>query len=251
MLTRRQFCSILLLPTCAQAQEGLIKRDRSLVKMAYSLEYAPYSYTQNGKAAGIEVDVASQLFTQHFKLPVQHTIFPWSRAQAKVESGEFDAMFAVPTQERLRYAVASKQAVYHWYVCFFVRKDDHRLDQVHSIEGLKPFKIGVQLGNSWAKEQLKEHNVNYIPAPSSLPAMLLAKRFDVVILDPYVMANLLQNSPLKNQIEELPQHIDQANIHFMMSLRSPFIDLMPRCDDELIHISKSGALAKIRHQHTS
>jgi polar amino acid transport system substrate-binding protein len=219
--------------------------------MVYSIESAPYSYAKDGKAAGIEIDLADQLFSGRFKLPTQHTLFPWTRAQAKVASGEYDAMFASPTPERLIYAVPSKHTVFHWTVDFFVRKGDRRLDHVRSIQDLIPYNLGVQHGNGWARSNLKNHKIDYVTSPSSLPAMLLAKRFDAIILDSDVMAKLLRNPSFTNQIDGVPRTIAQLKIHLMISKRSPFIDLISRCDEELINIDKSGIVSKFRLQHTS
>ncbi len=241
MLNRRQFCcySLLVLPHLPASAAAKVLR------LAYAQDYPPYSTLLNGKPSGIEIDIADEIFARRFGFTVQHEILPWARAQFMVENGSADALFATPSPQRLLYASASQEPVVRWSVSMYVRKGDHRLDMVRSIEQLAPFKIAVQHGNSWALNKLTGLKVEYVPNQIALPRMLIAGRFDVVLEDSYVMMHLLKNDGNDAHITELPHELDSADIHLLFSLKSAQQDLLARFDKELKLMRKDGSLANL------
>lgn len=250
MLTRRQFSSLALLPFCAQASEDkhkqLSKLSAKLAKrtmhFVYSSHYPPYSYLKNGKTTGLKVDLINHLFEQQLNVRVSHEFFPWNRAQALIEGGQYDAMVAIPTPDRLRFTIASQQALYTTEIRKFVRSNDHRLDHIEHLSDLKPFKIGTHLGNSWARIKLEGLNVEFISEPIALPRMLLANRFDVVILDSLAMQHLIRDQHFQKDIRELPHSVEKADIHIMIEKRSPFLPLLPFIDNEIKQMKQNGIL---------
>ncbi|MFZ6747932.1 substrate-binding periplasmic protein [Undibacterium sp. Ren11W] len=241
MLNRRRFCWYCLLvlphlPAYAAAK---------VLRLVYAQDYPPYSTQLNGKPSGIEIDIADEIFGRRFGFSVQHEILPWARAQLMVENGSADALFATPSRQRLTYASASKEAVVRWNVSMYVRKDDHRLDLVRSLDQLTPFKIAVLHGNSWAMNKLTGLRVEYVPNQIALPRMLIAGRFDVVLEDSYVMMHLLKKDGSDVYITELPHELDSADIHLMLSLKSTQQDLLARFDKEIKLMREDGSLTNL------
>jgi polar amino acid transport system substrate-binding protein len=215
------------------------------MRFAYSLNYPPISFSQEGKAAGLKIDIVNYIFQQRLALPVQHDLIPWNRAQTHMENGQYDGMLSICTPERLRFSEASQYPLYTTTVHIYVRKDDHRMDHVDQLQELKPFKIGAQLGNSWAKNKLAGMQAEFISDPSALPRMLLAKRFDAVILDNLAMAYILGAQRSNQDIRELTMPLDKAEVHVLLSKLSPFLPLLPFVDTEVKRMKHNSSIEQL------
>ena len=259
MLTRRQLCSLALLPFYANAIEDKqklfsalsAKLSKQKMHFVYSSEYPPYSFLKNGKASGLKIDLVNYLFQQQLGIQVNHEFLPWNRAQYLIEGGQFDAMVAIPTPDRARFTAASQNALYTTEIRKFVRNKDQRMDHIEQLSDLKPYKIGTHLGNSWARIKLEGLNVQFIAEPTALPRMLLANRFDVVFLDSLVMQHLIRDQQFQKDIRELPHSVEKANVHILIEKRSPFLPLLPFIDNEIMQMKQNGIIKQFIHYYQS
>src|SRR5262245_59540062 len=93
-MRRRSFLSLAaLLPSAVTARaatdELLELRKKGVLKVGTSGDYAPFSYTEKGRTAGLDVELAGLLAAElGMRLELVH--FAWPELTAQLERGAFD-----------------------------------------------------------------------------------------------------------------------------------------------------------------
>lgn len=114
----------------------------------YTEELPPYSIAQEGGAAGLSVDIVSELFSRA-ELPFDIQIVPWKRAYMATRNSTQACVFPIQrTQER--------EASFHWLSPIMITQtglytlDDsvHRIRTLGDVSGLK---IGTYRGSAVAE----------------------------------------------------------------------------------------------------
>ncbi len=113
-------------------------------------EFPPFEFKQNGKAVGIDIDIATHIFKK-MDIPAEFRILPWKRAWYMVENGRADAVLTTSRKK--------KREPYVWYpqedmwvseFVFFVKKDRMQPGfRGYETAVGKKLKIGIIHGNSY------------------------------------------------------------------------------------------------------
>lgn len=213
-------------------------------------DYAPYSWEEEGRATGLEVEVLEEALGHRLGLTLVHKVLPWKRAQQAVREGQADAFVATRNAERASYADAGNEPVTFWAVSLFYRKGDPRLAGVHSVEELPPaLRVGSMIGNGWVAAHLQGREVQYVSGMALLPGMLAAGHIDVVPDNPFVMHHLLRGREEAAQIGEtqLPQYSEPMVLH--IGRHSAFRDRLAAADEALRRMRADGTLQRLRARY--
>lgn len=225
-----------------RAQEGTVYR------MVYAENFAPFSFADNGQLRGMLPATLHELLTRRLKLPVEHAVYPWARAQAMVRAGQADGFVTVATPERLQYTVASNEWLAQDKLALFTRADNPRMAELQKLRGiadLGDLNIGSYMGHGWVQTKLGHLNVQYATDRSTALRMLMAKRFDVMV-DVSVPARLgVRNLGLEGSIVELPVVLDLGEIRLCIGKTSPLLAHMKAIDDTLRAMKADGSLARL------
>lgn len=217
--------------------------------MVYA-DYRPYSWTYEGKATGLEVDVVNALLRDRLHLVVEHAILPWERAQQYVKTGKADAMIATTNAEREGYAWRSNSAVSYWQMSAFARRDDTRFRQgLDRIDALSGYELGSEMGNRWVGLHVPNAQIHYVESITQLPPMLLAHRIDLIADDAMVVRNLIAATADAEQIVELPLPGTRSPMYFMLSKQSGQADLLPKINAALDEMARDGTLLRIQQRY--
>ena len=160
--------------------------------------YAPLIYRgADGKPAGLFYEIMTTAF-QRMNIPLQVKTYPWVRAQKIVTDGKADGMVTVLTDTRKMLFVASEPIIIvseH----IFLNQNNPRMKEImeiNSIEGLKSFKLVETIGSGWTKENLKEHDITWVPDMNNAFNMLIKQRVDIFVLNDIIGADFI-NKKLK------------------------------------------------------
>lgn len=220
------------------------------LRMAYFETYSPLSFGQDGQLRGILLDVIQEVAGRRLGLTVEHTGYPWNRAQALVQSGEQDAICTIATPERLEYAVAAQEPVVSAPRRIFVHKDNvllpklqkvHNLDELHK---LNPTVISYQ-GNGWAKNNLGHFKVDNGRNFDSAIKMLLANRGDVMVDNALTMQYALQQAQGSTDVLMLAVDLDESHFQLLVGKKSPHVGMLPAFDTALRQFKRSPDYAKL------
>jgi polar amino acid transport system substrate-binding protein len=219
--------------------------------MAYFETYSPLSYRgENGVLRGLLVDILDDVLGRQMGVPIQHTGYPWLRAQLMTKLGQVDGICTIATSARLEYAVASSEVVLAAPRRIFVRTDNpmlEELQQVHDLAGLRQLKpiVVSYIGNGWGTENLAGFNVVSGKDYETGLKMLIAKRGDVMIDNSLTMQFSLSNTVGGDQVMMMPARLESSNFQLLISKLSQQLDLLPGFDKALSQYKKTTSYADI------
>jgi len=220
------------------------------VRLVYA-DYRPYSWLEAGHAAGLEVEIAEELFARRLGLKTEHLILPWARAQAEVATGKADAFFATSTPERLGYSRRVGESLLTSQVNGFMRQDapEPPGDTLMTPTTLCAYKLAAVRGNSWVKAHLGCSD--YTPASSTeaLVRMLMLRRIDMVIEDRFVFLDAARRVQADVQFREHALSFGSAPLYLLMGKRSALLPLLPRIEAALAGMQEDGGLQAILQRH--
>jgi len=216
--------------------------------MVYAEEFFPYSYRQNGQLKGILVDIAEEVLVRRLRLSVEHSGYPWVRAQMMVQRGEADAFVTVATEERRAYTVPSSEWVTQGRLALFARRNHPKLAQFRAIKGvqdLKGLRIGSYLGNSWAKSKLGATDMQFAKDRDGALRMLVADRFDLMVDASNPTQYALKALGLEQVVIELPVALDTSETYLCVGKQSFLLDYLPRIDRVLHNMKLDKSLERM------
>lgn len=241
-LRRFLFGSLLFFATLvvASAQDDKLR-------VVYFEVYPPYSEGKGGTVHGLFVDVLNEVFAR-LQIKATHTGLPWARAQSLVETGEADAMVTLATPERLKYTIASNEAVNIAETRFYAGAHHPHLDKlktVTSIEAAKPYIIGSYIGSGWVAIRMPTHHVEMTPTFEQTLMKLAASRVDLVAGVSDQTRTRILALGLEKDIVELPTVVDTWQYKLLVRKNAPFTTLLPQVDATLKAMREDGSLEKI------
>jgi polar amino acid transport system substrate-binding protein len=222
---------------------------------------APYGYlNEKQEFVGIYVDLLREAF-KRLNVPLEHTPYPWKRAQFLVENGQADAMITVMTPKRAEFTVASKEALAEHKWVAFVRNDHPDLAKIKTYTTLAQFQ-GLEVldysGDGWGEEKLKSLNPKTSGNFTQAVLKLAGKRGDVFIQMEIVtkaqIKKLMQQPENKKleleKIEAMPNVLDSKVFYLLVAKQSPYRDLLPKIDEVIAQMKQDGTIKQIEAQYT-
>ncbi len=217
------------------------------MKLNY-LRYPPLSWEQDGEMRGIMVDILNEALHARMGITLQHTEFPWARAQQLVADGLADGFTTVPTPERREYTDISREPVVVVNITMFTWKgfpDLAALNKVKTIEDLNGFKLVDYLGSGWAKQNLKGLDVHWVPGFDTALEMLARGRRDVFVQNSLVTHYSLRRLGLDDRVIEVPNALSTVTFNLCIGKQSPYASVLPAFDDTLKAMQMDGTMDAI------
>ena len=225
------------------------------LRLAYLDTYKPISFRQDdGAMHGILIDLLDEVLVQRMKIPLEHKGYPWARAQFMVESGLSDALCATPTPARLKYAIASQEAVLKlpWRIFANIKSPLlPKLEKVRNLDELRSLnpKVISYIGNSWARGALAGFNVYWSPDFESSLRMVNGARGDLAVESSIAAQHWLNSHPEMQDIRMLPHAMDEVVFHLLIGKQSPHLAVLPSFDREVQKFKNEAAYAKILQRY--
>ena len=217
-----------------------------------TIDWKPYS-GRDLTNYGFTSEIVSKAF-ERSGLGVKFTFLPWKRARQETEMGKIDVLSpAYSSAERAQvYAVSEP---YAWSTLVFCKKKGKDITY-KELKDLKPYKIGVVMGYVNSPEFDQADYLQKDPASSDLLNLkkLLGGRVDIIVIDKFVVADLLANNPkLKATLDDivfLDPPVAVHSIHAMISKTIPeFTQKLEAFNRGLQEITKDGTVEKIIEKH--
>jgi polar amino acid transport system substrate-binding protein len=223
------------------------------VKMVYSANGKPLCWGEGDTVQGILIDVSIQVFKK-LRVAATHNGFPWVRAQKMVEEGSADGFITIPTTERRSYADIGTEPVVTMKMVMIVKANSPKIGQLKIVKkasDLKPFVVLSYNGNSWAKDFLKDLNVDWAVTVEQCLNKLVAGRGDVYISDENSEKFRIKKLNLEKQLVILPTVLDQRDFYLCIRKSSSHVKLIPKFDQALKQIKAEGILQKILDKYNA
>jgi polar amino acid transport system substrate-binding protein len=225
-----------------------IGAEQTPLKLVYA-DYKPYSWEEQGEVVGLEIEILNEAIGKRMGAQLSHRVLPWARAQLEVELGHADAYVATLSAPRLKYADVSAEALTHWQMALYFKRDDPRFAGIIEVSDLVPFNIGSMIGNAVTKTHFSGMNVSYVRNMELLPEMLMKGRIDVIPDSPLVMRRFLKEERYKDKIAELPMPALNKPLFLYVGKSSKFRHRLGEFNAILLQMQKDGSLQRIHDRY--
>jgi polar amino acid transport system substrate-binding protein len=220
-------------------------------KLVYHENYAPRSWDDQGQMKGIIIDIIDEVLVNKMNLKVQHSGYPWLRAQLMVKNKLADAFVTVPTEERKTYTEISEQPVLKFELFVATQPDNPRLEEIKnksSIQEFKDVRIVDYLGNGWAKRALKNMKVYWVPEISKVYPFLYAKKADVLFVSDRGVFDL-EKFGFKDKLMVLKKPIVTLPFHLCIGKHSKLLPYKDTIDKHLKELWDQGFIKSVHQKY--
>ena len=233
----------LLLPTLATAAEPM--------HFVYYDSYRPRSWSENGVMRGMLVDIIDEAVGKRLGIQVSHSGYPWKRAQLKVKNGTADAFVTMPTDERRSYTIIGDEPVIEFGLRIITRKDHPKMQELQSITSvtqLDQYTVADYLGNAWAKRNLKDVNVKWLPMIEKIFPFLVEKRADLVVASKRTIYEMNREG-YDSKLTVLPNTLSSVSFHICVGKNSPYKDHIKDFDRVIREMHSDGTIDRIEKSY--
>lgn len=242
--------------TLAACPYGIAQTANTHFRMAVSDNYPPFYLVENGKAAGIVIDILNEVIGRQMGVPIVFESFPWARAQLMVEKQGFDALCTIATPDRLVYTVASDESVLTNNFHLFVRKDNPllpdllKVDSIDALAALHPKAVSY-LGSGWSSNRLSGIELIVAGNFDNVMQMLLARRADILIDGEFNVKNWLATHRddlgklTSEEIVMLPKIYEATQFNLLVNKKSKHLGMLAEFNVRMKAFRQSAAYRKI------
>lgn len=213
-------------------------------------DYRPYIYQdENTVIKGIFRDIMVEAF-KRMDIPLQASLYPWTRAQHLVKIGKADGMVTIPTEKRLAFLNATDPLV-SANARVFVKNDNPRLKELQALRSyaeFKDFRVVDYIGDGWAEKVYKDMDIIWSSNSNNCIVMLAKNRADIFVSNEFVgfdklrwlLENKSQHSSDLEKIIALPHIFETVDYTLLINKNSKYIDIIPRFNEVLRQMKKDG-----------
>lgn len=221
-------------------------------------EWIPFiSQDVEGIPCGLYADIFNELFVERLGVPFAYKERPWSRAQLEVKTGASDFVIALPTEERLDFAVASKEPFLLLYLSVYTYKDHEKLHEIEKVKFLEDIKrLGLtcvsNIGNGWHQANVESAGIktHYVLTEENAIQFLANKRADIMIDMVITTNSIVEKLNLTSVVLATPARFGPIPLYFLMSKKSPYLSRMGEIEETFIKMQREGVLDQILIRYT-
>lgn len=248
------------LPSNCFSKETVESKETPTLRIAFGNSTPPNYWVLNDgsyQVLGLMVDLLKEVANlAGFKFEAMG--FPLARVQLVVKNGQFDGMINVVTPERLEFAVPSAEPLVVGPVSIFARKDNPEVDKlkkVKTFDDLANTKVAVVAlnGSGWTQKNIVSRGMKVYWSDGTVGSvrMLIAKRGDIVVDMSGIINWILKDEPGGQDIIEMPNPIELAGWHLMISKDSPFAKKMKELNSAIATLKASPKYSTILKKYNS
>ena len=208
-----------LAETSLKSSDMSPKKDKIILTAAIEeIGYAPYNYEENGEIKGFTIDVLNY-FEKHSKYDFEFIILPWPRALHLVAQGEVDlilTLFKSPKREQTYHFI---EPSYGYEVNQLFTLADSKLEFTGQLQQLTPYRIGTKREFSYGKTFDQANYLTKLPALTEevLLKLLLAKRIDVAISNPFIFQQMMSEQDVRAQVKAIEPFVDITPVYIALT----------------------------------
>lgn len=221
------------------------------IKIVYYDTYRPRSWNDNGVMRGMLVDIVNEAIGKRMNIPVIHEGYPWKRAQNLVKNGHADAFVTVPTAPRRLFTNVSNEPVIQFTVSIIARPNHPKLEEFKKITTLKELKglvLADYLGNGWAKRNLKDMNIQWLPDIDKIFKFLAAGRADAIVASKRSTFDM-KRLGFEDKLVTLPNKLATVSFHLCINKNSTYTRILNDFDTIIREMRKDGTIQRIEESY--
>lgn len=212
--------------------------------------WVPFIFVNENKFSGISIDYIKELTKRmDVNLVIKH--IPWARSLKMLKYGQIDAVInMVETKERKEYITFTNPPYIELTTRFYIHKDSKNL--IKTYEDLYKYQVGTVRASAYFEPFNSDKKIDKygITTESQLLAMLVKKRFDVIIgTDPQVDYEIAQRGFKKFITKTSYTPKNRVLIRVGISKKSPFLKELDTINNYTKEIINEGLIEKYRAKY--
>ena len=201
---------------CGTSQAG------KSMTLAVDDDFPPFSFSENGVPAGIDVDIAREL-GERIGIEFKISLMPWKRLLAKTRKGEIDAAMSLfKTRERETFAIFTHPIHYSTFVLFVKKGREFQYTTISDLYGKRILiEAGFSAGEAFDRA-VSENKINAqeVFQPSGVFHFLVNGSYDAFVNNREVTLYRLRHKQnfkkYADQITFLPRPVKHQNGAFFV-----------------------------------
>lgn len=215
---------------------------------------APTAYFDNGKQAGMLVDVVNEVF-KRTGYSIEIAIMPWARCLAEVKAGKIDGIFSVYlTPARQEFLTYADEVLITQVQAFFVRKDS-AISFDGDLSTLSELRIGIinetsygpRLDAALGKGVFRK--VDLANSASTNIQKLLHDRIDVIPSYRHVVLDSARRLGVAGSIKELSPAIEAIPSYLAFSNKRDYTAVIAAFNQALRSAKEDGTYEAIFNKY--
>lgn len=186
------------------------------------VDYPPFYFKDNDNFSGISIEVLEHIAADlGFTLNYQRS--SWQGALNSLKTGKADLITTMfYTEERAQFALYPDEP-HAIEINQFITRPDLSISYDGSLNALKQYRIGMVSGYTYGKEYDSAHFLkkDVVNNESQLIKMLIGKRFELAIGNPFAIKLQADRQGVSHQIILLEPAVDISPIYMAISKKTP------------------------------
>lgn len=206
---------IYLLPLFSLANNSVKVNDNNKEKSKITLtvaieavDYFPYNYTEKGKIKGFSIDLLDYI-SENSKYDFKFITLPWARALYFLAEGKVDLVLTLFKNAKREKIYNFIEPFYGYEVNQLFTLKDKKVEFNGQLQQLTPYSIGLKSAYSYGENFDQAGYLTKVPALTEelLLKLLLAKRIDMVVANPFVFNLIISKMNVDAKIKAIKPYI--------------------------------------------
>ena len=206
------------------------------------VDWPPFTFSEHGKLThGLSIDIYKEAFGR-LGMSIDAKSMPWQRCTKLVKHGTMDALIDNTHSDQFIHGL-TPTAFYP--LAIYVRSDFHQ--SIFSRESMNNKDVAVIKGYDYTDKisSFTSWNKLFVQSESMLVKLLIAKRFDYILLDQFAAKYLEKTHNVK--LKMLPPVIDTAMLYLVFNKNKS--ELMMKFDTQIRLMINDGTMDKLYIKH--
>lgn len=216
------------------------------LSLATSADFPPYEFMENGKYAGIDIEIA-ELIAKKLNLELKITNLEFGSIIPAIVSGKFDMGISGFTATDERKKSVSFTQPYATSLQMIIVKENSQIKSVDDLFGENNYRVGAQLsttaailfGDDIKDKKTKATLAEFKDQPSAVTA-LLSDKIDCIITDSQPAKKFVETNPGLKILDT-----QYAEENYAIVINKSNTELLAKVDKAITELKNDGSIDKI------
>jgi polar amino acid transport system substrate-binding protein len=178
------------------------------------IDYFPYNYKENGEIKGLTIDFLNYI-EANSKYDFEFVMLPWPRALHLVAEGKVDLILTLFKNKKREKIYHFIEPSYGYEVNQFFTLSNSKIEFNGQLQQLSSYTIGTKRQFSYGKNFDQANYLTKLPTltEDTLLKLLLSRRIDIAISNPYVFHQLISNNNVSDQITAIEPYVAKTPVY--------------------------------------
>ena len=205
--------------TSLQLEDPLSQKNKKTLTVAIEKTgYFPFNYKENGKVKGFSIDVLNYI-SENSNYNFNFIVQPWTRGLSLVAQGKIDLILTVFKTKKRQEMFNIIEPSYGYEINQLFTLAHNNIEFSGQLQQLTPYSIGTITSYSYGEAFDQATYINKYSALSGevLLKLLLGKRVDAIIGNPFLFERLAKKGNVSTKIKVIEPYISTTPVYIALT----------------------------------